>query len=405
MSKTTAFFSMVSFSLLAACTPSTPSRPTFSTRDSAGVIIAENGVGFLAEGEGWTVSAEPDLKIGALEGNEAYLFQTIWGASVLSNGRIAVVDTRAPNLRVFSAMGEHLHTFGRRGDGPGEFNSPILMGTLPGDTIVVVDRRHRRIDLFHPDHGFIRGATASSEFSGYLLVEGMFSSGTVLAQNMVFEEDSGNGYSRRKVHYYSVASNGTMENDLGEFVGEEVVTTTQTQGQRAMSYMGDAPFGKSAAVAVGGTRFYYGSQDSYEIQVRRQDGTLERIIRAQAESMPVTDVQVAALLESALEDLPDNDLARQYRRDFMDAPIPEFHPAFGELYLDQIGFLWVEESRASDDEPRLFSIFNPEGRRVAWVTLPDGLMIQEIGRDYILGRTTDELGVQYLAKYRLSRTS
>jgi len=233
----------------------------------------------------------------------------------------------------------------------------------------------------------------------------MFSSGTVVIQRMVFGEDRSAGYVRNPVHYRSIALDGSLEADLGEFVGDEIVLATQTDGPAVMSLMGDAPFEKSASVAVSGQRFFYGSQDSYEIQLRSQTGALERIIRLAKEPVPVTGDQVAALLEEELGDLDDNDLARQYRRSFEAAPIPEYHPAYGSIYTDRLGYLWVEETRVSDDQPRLFSVFDPEGRLSGSLSLPIGLLIQEIGEDYILGRNTDDLGIQYLHVHSLIRPS
>ena len=390
----------------AACGgPDTPAGATFSTRDSAGIIIAENRGELPAKGGSWSVSPDPVLQIGSLDGDEAYLFSRISGAVKLSDGRIAVADIRAPNLRIFSANGEHLHTFGTRGEGPGEFNSPRLLGTLPGDTLVVVDSRLRRINLFHPAEGFIRSATASTEIPSILLTEGMFSSGSVMIQRMVFGEDRTGGYARQATHYRTVALDGTLERDWGEFAGEELVLASQTEGQATMSLMGNAPFGKSPAVAVGGGRFFYGSQDSYEIQLRNQTGVLERIIRLEKELEPVTGDQVTALLEEELRDLEDNDLARQYRRSYEDAPVPDFHPAYGSIFADKLGYLWVEETQLSNDQPHLFSVFNPEGRLSGSLVLPTGFLIQEIGEDYILGRSTDDLGIQYLRMYSLTRPS
>jgi len=386
-----------------ACTSDARSGPSFATRDSAGVTIAENGGTPTPEHAEWAVGIDPVLQIGALEGHEAYLFQRIWGATRLSDGRIAVVDTRAPNLRIFAPGGTHLHTFGRRGEGPGEFSSPILLGALPGDTLLVVDRRLRRIDIFHPDDGFVRDATADAEIPGYLLTEGMFADGHILIQRMVFDEGAMQGYSRRRVHFRSVSPDGSLATDFGEFVGEEIVMAMHTDGQITNSIMGNAPFGKNAAVAVGGAHFYYGSQDQYEIQTWTQDGRLERIIRVRKDPEPVTSEQAADRLEAELEELPDNELARAYRRSFENAPIPDLHPAFGSIYLDTAGDLWVEETRTTEEAPRVASIFDSDGRAVGSVILPTGLRIFEIGADYILGAYADDLGVEYLRMYPLIR--
>jgi hypothetical protein len=389
--------------LLSSCTGGPPAGPYFATRDSAGVVIAENQGPFSEGTGGWGISQEAVMEIGALEGDDAYLFDLIAGGARLSDGSIAVLDSRAPNLRIYDASGEHLRTFGTRGEGPGEFASPRRLGVLPGDTLVVADVRLRRISLFHPVGGFIRSATLPPEFPGYLLTVGMFSSGSFLVQRMIFGEDRTDGYARGQVHYRSVTLDGELETDFGEFLGEEVVLATEAQGERTLSFMGNSPFAKGAQVAVGGERFYYSSQDAYEIEVRSQEGELQRIIRVDRCPQPVTQEQVDALMEEALEGLEDDNISRRFRRYYETAPIPEYHPAHESLFADREGFLWVQETRVTDEEPRRYSIFDPHGRLTGTLVFPNRLSILEIGPDYLLGRGTDDLGVQYIRMYRLTR--
>lgn len=389
--------------LLSACGLDNAGGPIFTVRDSAGIAIAENRGEPPAGGGGWAVSSEPTLQIGAMEGDEAYLLFRVWGAARLSDGRIAVANNRAPDVRIFDAEGRHLRTFGRRGEGPEDFNSPVLVGTLPGDTLVVVDRLLRRINLYHPDEGFIRGATAVPEILGYLLTEGMFSSGSVLIQRSIWTEDLPNGLFRFPTLYLSVAPDGSLEHDFGELPGDETVFSAREVEGGVMTMSSERPFGRSPRVAVAGDRFFFGPQDTYEIEVREQNGTLTRLIRRDKAPAPVTDAHVSSLMEEILDETTDTDQNREFRRMFREAPIPELHPAYGYIYADALGFLWVEEYRLPGDRTRFTTIFDPEGRMVGSLTLPERFQVFEIGEDYLLGRGVDDLGVEYLRLYRLSR--
>jgi hypothetical protein len=389
--------------LLPACGSDAPTSPTFFVRDSAGIVIAENRGELPSDGGGWVLSAEPTLEIGAREGEEAYLLFRVWGATRLSDGRIALANNRAPDIRIFDAEGRHQHTFGRRGEGPEDFNSPVLMGSLPGDTLVVVDRLLRRINLYHPDEGFIRGATATPEIQGYLLTLGMFASGSVLIRRSVWTEDLPNGLFRFPVQYRSVALDGSLEHDFGEFSGDETVYSAREVEGGVMTMSSGVPFGRSSQAAVAGDRFFYGSQDTYEIQVRNQDGTLTRLIRRDKPLLPVTEAHIARVVEEMMEEAGEDDLQREFSRAVRDAPIPEFHPAYGYLYSDALGHLWVEETRLPGDDARITTIFDPEGRMVGSVTLPNRFQIFEIGEDYLLGRWVDDLGVERIRMYALTR--
>ena len=163
------------------------------------------------------------------------------------------------------------------------------------------------------------------------------------------------------------------------------------------------PFGKRAVAAVSGASFFYGSQDRYEIQVLDQSGELRRIIRRDKAPAPVTDAHLDAVMAEMVDRADDDEQSREFRRMFREAPIPELHPAHGAIYADKLGFLWIEEYRFPGDDARLTTIFDPEGRMVESLVLPSGLRIEEIGEDYILGVYRDELGVEYLRSYPLTR--
>jgi hypothetical protein len=67
-------------------------------------------------------AVELDLTIGELDGPEEYVLSPT-SVSADGEGRIYVSDQLEGEVRIFDAQGQHLRSFGRRGDGPGEFNS------------------------------------------------------------------------------------------------------------------------------------------------------------------------------------------------------------------------------------------------------------------------------------------
>jgi hypothetical protein len=390
--------------VLAACGGEAASGPGVTVRDSAGVSIVENRGEPPAVGGGFVLAAEPTLQIGAAEGDDDYLLYRVWGAARLSDGRIAVANNQAPDIRVFDANGRHLRTFGTRGEGPEDFDSPVLVGSLPGDTLVVVDRLLRRINLYDPDTGFIRAGFADPALEGYLLTVGMFANGAVMVQRRLPAGDLPNGYFRQPIQYRSIALDGSLEHDFGSFPGSENVVSSRAVTGGTVMLTGGSPFGKSPVTAVRGDLFFYGSQDAWQIEVHDHEGRLVRIIRRDKPLEPITDAQVAALMEQGADDAGTNAQARDFRRMMREAPIPPFHPAYEAIYADVTGCLWVEETRIpGGDTARHTTVFDPAGRMVGSVVLPDGLRVEQIGADFLLGRWTDDLGVEYLRLYPLTR--
>lgn len=62
----------------AACTAGEPPAPaTVSVRDSLGIEIVESAAPAWEDGRGWRLGADPEVVIGAAEGDERYLFDRI----------------------------------------------------------------------------------------------------------------------------------------------------------------------------------------------------------------------------------------------------------------------------------------------------------------------------------------
>lgn len=117
------------------------------------VLIAEGCVGGDAELDHletlpsvWAVLSPPLLKLGD-ESSEAQIFERVAGVHMDGDGRIVVVDGGAAEVRLFGSDGVHIETWGGKGDGPGEYRSPMLLGVLGGDTLVVLDRQNQVVDV------------------------------------------------------------------------------------------------------------------------------------------------------------------------------------------------------------------------------------------------------------------
>lgn len=72
-----------------------------------------------------TLDLEEDLSIGNEE-DENYMFYTFVRLKVDSQGNIFALDGGNCRIQKFDSDGNYLHTIGRKGQGPGEFNRPFL---------------------------------------------------------------------------------------------------------------------------------------------------------------------------------------------------------------------------------------------------------------------------------------
>lgn len=84
---------------------------------------------------------------GSGESEEVYFFTNISSLSIDPHGRIWVVDTQLPRIRVYDAAGQYVRSVGRRGLGPGEFGVPYSVG-VTHDLVVVRDLQTQRYQVF-----------------------------------------------------------------------------------------------------------------------------------------------------------------------------------------------------------------------------------------------------------------
>lgn len=85
--------------------------------------------------------------------------------------------------------------------------------------------------------------------------------------------------------------------------------------------------------------------------------------------------------------------------------VAEHFPAFTSIKSDAADHLWIEEYEVMGEEGpgSLWTVFDPEGRVLGFVETPAGLVVLEIGEDYIVGRFKDELDVEYVQVWPLER--
>lgn len=89
-----------------------------------------------------------ELVVGGREDDPDRAFYGPSAIGVDARGRIYVVDRRNHRVQVFDAEGEFLRSFGRQGQGPGEFSSPTWIATT-GSLLTIVDRS--RLSVWNVD--------------------------------------------------------------------------------------------------------------------------------------------------------------------------------------------------------------------------------------------------------------
>ena len=129
-----------------------------------------------------------------------------------------------------------------------------------------------------------------------------------------------------------------------------------------------------------------------------------RIVRRDGDPGSPTQADLDAYYARRFANIPDDDRTNALNA-VRDMPLVESYPAFMGIMSDLAGHLWVREYLGSAEGGLVWTVFDPEGRVQGLMETPPGLRVFEIGADYILGIVYDDLGVEYVQLWPLSRGS
>ena len=379
-----------------ACNDGPSLESDFLVRDSAGVEIVESSAPLRSRDKAWSVSEEPVLQIGAVEGDEPYLFMQISHSQLLglgalfrtADGRIVVCLARERTVRFFDPTGRFLSQFGRRGEGPGEFRSAPRACLPFARGVAVVESS--RVSFFDGDGVFLKRADVVGPSGAS--IAGIFPDGTLLVR--ANDPPSPNWIPGVQTQTGTVALQDSTGRMSPWSMEVKIFTSNVVQTDTGYARF-DPRMGPSSTLTVLGEHFVYGWGDSYDLHVFDRSGRLRRIIRRGGDLLPLTEAD---------------------RRRYAGLPVdlPDHYSAFQNAVPDALRHLWVQRPEPPLDPPPQggtarsprasgWDVYDPSGRWITTVELPPDLEIHSIGEDYILGVWQDELEVPYVRLYSLDR--
>lgn len=399
---------------LTACGGESTATKPFTTVDSAGITIVESAQPLWGEGEAWRIADEPEVVIGAVDGDERYLLSRVYGARRFPDGRIAILDAGSSRVRVYDRQGGHLVDMGGPGDGPSEFSFAQYLG-LVGDTIVVFDGYPPTLTWFSGDGAFLRTALLPAAQTGRRIVSALtfgFLNGNegVMAAVSIDRPWLKPGRAREEMTIWRYDLSAAGIDSLATIRTDEIVVRV-SDGRPGWNRL---TFGKTTYFAASKDWIYLAPNDAYSIAALDREGVTRRIIRRIVEPRGTTEEDVARALRQVLrlQMLPPDEVEPLVAR-MRDQPRADFMPAYHMVVADTENNLWVEDFDDVGVDQGNFSVFRSDGAWLGRIELPPGLPRQrgrpimstmlEIGADYILGVWIAELGVEQVRLYRIEK--
>jgi hypothetical protein len=341
-----------------------------------------------ADTNGWRLVET--LRIEGTIGDSAVLNDPI-SLALDGEGRIYVADTHPTVIKQFGADGRLIRTIGREGQGPGEFDTPLL--AVHGSALIVQDRRLSRTSVFDTAGHFLKSwASLRTDWEPVSV-----SRDGLLAVGGDGPPDSG----RMIVRY---ALDGVVRDTV--FLPRDPEPSHWTLA----SLKGPMPVAIPLTPALiqrpapeGG--FLVGRSGAYQIVVSRSGRDTVTVFGRDWSAAPVSQRRRQDLADSVVEQIAPVAGEAAARRGVDPGDIPALAQAFSDIAVDGRGYYWVTTDPGEDRGHTWFDIFDRSGVYFGKVAGPPGLMRRRMawGRDEMVAYETDANGVPTVVKYAIQR--
>lgn len=357
----------------------------------------------------WTLS-ERELRIGSVDDPD-YMIGFIGGITLGPDGLLYTLEWTEGSIRRWTPDGEPAGSFGRRGEGPGEFEQASSMGFF-GDSLWVWDTEAYRVSYFDLDGEFLGSVSprvdigtmeewpprpdrplrdgtfiGRSPMVGYAMADGTLKEAPIVRldadgnrlariwanpveRHNVFSITSGEmrRFSSQPFaddYFPSVGDNGVLVVDRRAWTGEGEASVKVVQ----IGLDGDTVF--SAAVPY----------DPVPLSAERFDSAVAARVERWRSSPAFAD-------EGKIRD-------EMYR--------PAYLPAVSGVMRAADGAIWLRrfDPVASEDGETMYEwwVLDAEGAPLARALIPADLRVAVIDGDTVWGIEVDELDVQYIVRY------
>jgi hypothetical protein len=376
-----------------------------SVHDSSGIRIVTN------RGDGWPPEKawilEPDLVAGEVEGPLAF-GRVNWVAPD-GEGGMLVLDGQSHQVHAFDSAGTRVRSFGREGDGPGEFRAPAAVTRVDDGRIAVAQ-------------GYPPVLHWLSETGDYLSSTRLPMGGEPAVSNMAAAvgawQVSAGGRTFVQVQLFDPAMAGggvpvvLMETDpAGESVPDTIARWTLDMDLTEPTVRFFNPVQTWMPRDDGTVILSAGSP--YEVRWLDPAAGLARVMRRETEAVEVTErhrARAISMLREGMESLPgaEERLGALLEGAEFESTIPAVHRVWvsqtdGRLWLGVHDEDLFQAGASGPDWATAWDVFERNGAYLGRIPVPEGFILRVVTEEALYGVWKDDLDVPYAVKYRIVR--
>lgn len=326
-----------------------------------------------------SIADTPDYVIRVADGSDASAPSAITSAVLLDDG-LAVLDRLEATVRIYDDSGRTVRSFGRSGEGPGEFRMPAWIGTCGAEAQLAIRDPANGLMMF--DRTDELAATIALPAGTGLVV----CSGDAVAVMTA-------GGTPRLPTAEDPSISGGVDLVRGNGSTEPVIADT--------AIYQDRPLGVVARIAMTGGLLAFGSSSDDIIMVHEiASGNRRTIPLGLTERRPTTEEYDAAI-EGRAAMMPDEESREMVRAVLRQIPPPDRIPTFRGMIGGPDGLLWLTTSPLGAPAADVMIVDLSTGRKIGSVTLPRDAEIISVVDDRLAVMLSDQdSGEKMLAVYR-----
>jgi hypothetical protein len=309
---------------------------------------------------------EEELSLGGADAEGDDVFGRINHVAIDDAGAIYILDSQGAHVKVFDSSGKYVRTIGRKGQGPGEIESPLTLSLNSSTGELAVHQTTRRMSHFKTDGTFLRHLS----FKEMWALRGRVDSrgNITITEGILDEKDP-------RYETKMLGPDASMIAVIGK-------SPAPGADGRFDPFMAINYF-----IVDRADRLIYGYPKTYEIQFfGPASPTLFRKVTREYDPVPVTAEERA---------LREKGNPPEIKLDFS-----KYHSAYYRFFASDTGHLFVQTWEKTKDGKSIHDIFDPEGRFLGRIPLkPSGLEVLK-GKYYALEE--DEDGTQTVKRYALT---
>jgi len=361
-------------------------------------------------------SVELNLRIGSVDAPDQAL---TWVSQVLigPDGSLYVAQPQDRRIRVYDSAGKLQRTIGRRGRGPGEFESLSAIGFVH-DTLYASDSSLRRVSLFRPGGALLRSMQWATPLIGQppavyfpTAPQVLLTEGTALVKPDVPVALLASGTGR--VPWLHIGATGQV---LDTLLWQELPLEAFEMRSGGNRFFAPKPFldtrlfhlmvDGSGVVVVQRARERGASQAQFRVLKLGITGDTIFTRTYTYEPQPLAGAAIARALDeiearlSRRPDPPDRREIEQALRQL--GLLPETAMPVTAVASATNGSIWLR--RESDGvSPAAWQVLAADGRPMAQLQLPERQRVIAVRDDVLVTLELDSLDVPYVVRYRIRR--